>query len=108
MVTRLRSMNIVQWALVSGLIYAFLGLLIGLFWIPFAATMAAFPTARGGPMPGAGLGIFAIVLFPILYFILGFIFGIIFSAIYNLVARWTGGVEITLDSVGAGTVPPLA
>ncbi|MDQ2680211.1 MAG: hypothetical protein M3Y21_04195 [Candidatus Eremiobacteraeota bacterium] len=103
MVTRLRSLNIVQWGLVSALIYAILGLVVGIFWLPFAAIMggamgAMSPMSRGGVVPGAGIGVFAVILFPILYFILGFIFGIIFAALYNLVARWTGGVEMTLDS----------
>ncbi|MGH8162941.1 MAG: hypothetical protein ACREP1_01250 [Rhodanobacteraceae bacterium] len=107
MVTRLRSLNIIQWGLVSGLIYAIFGLIAGIFWIPLAGMMALMPTARGPMMPGAGIGIFAIVLFPILYFIGGFIFGIIFAALYNLVARWTGGVEMTLDSTGGGTVQSI-
>jgi len=104
MVTRLRSLNIVQWGLVSGLIYAVFGLIIGLIWMPIVGLMAAMHSVGGmhggAGMMGAGLGFFAIILFPILYFILGFVFGLIFAALYNLVARWTGGVEMTLDSVG--------
>jgi hypothetical protein len=102
-VTRIRHINIVQWALVSGLIYAALGLIIGLFWIPFAALMTAVSggMTHGSGMMGAGLGLFAIIVFPILYFVLGFVFGIIFAALYNLVAGWTGGVEMKLDTVAS-------
>jgi hypothetical protein len=42
----------------------------------------------------AGLGVLALVLFPILYAIVGFIAGAFTAAVYNLVAKWTGGVEI--------------
>lgn len=103
MVTRIRHINIVQWALVSGLIYAALGLILGLFWIPVAALMTAASGGMmhggGGGMMGAGLGLFAIIVFPIMYFVIGFVVGIIFSALYNLVAGWTGGVEMKLETV---------
>ena len=106
-VTRIRHINIVQWALVSGLVYAALGLILGLFWIPVAALMTAASggMTHGGGMMGAGLGLFAIIVFPIMYFVIGFVVGIIFSALYNLVAEWTGGVEMKLETVStAGAV----
>lgn len=110
MVTRVRSFNIVQWALISGLIYAVFGLIIGLLWVPLVGLVAAFHASMGGGpgMMGAGVGLFAIVIFPIIYFVIGFIFGIIFAALYNLVAKWTGGVEMTLDTVSSVAVggPP--
>jgi hypothetical protein len=104
-VTRIRNINIVQWALVSALIYAAFGLILGLFWIPFAALMTVVGSGvmrgggSGGGMMGAGLGFFAIIVFPIMYFVIGFVIGIIFSALYNLVAGWTGGVEMKLETV---------
>ena len=106
MVTRIRNINVVQWALVSALIYAAFGLILGLFWIPFAAMMTVVGGGimhggggGGGGMMGAGLGFFAIIVFPIMYFVIGFVVGIIFSALYNLVAGWTGGVEMKLETV---------
>lgn len=105
MVTRIRSLNTLQYGLVLGLIYGIFGLLAGIFWIPFAAMMATMPMSRIGMMPGAGIGIFAIILFPILYFIGGFIFGIILAALYNLIARWTGGIEMTLDASSGALTP---
>jgi len=48
---------------------------------------------------GSGVGIFFIILLPILYAVLGFIGGVISAAIYNLVAGWIGGIEFTTAEV---------
>ncbi|MBC5829419.1 MAG: DUF3566 domain-containing protein [Candidatus Eremiobacteraeota bacterium] len=52
----------------------------------------------------------SLIFLPIVYAVLGFIGGMITAFLYNLVARWTGGVEVTLDSAvpavsGATLVP---
>ncbi|MDQ2871955.1 MAG: hypothetical protein M3R35_02370 [Candidatus Eremiobacteraeota bacterium] len=102
MISRLRRVNVIQLALVAGVIYGIIGLIIGLIWMPFTAMMAAAMPMGRGLM--AGPGFLAIILFPIFYFIGGFIAGLIFAALYNLVAGWTGGIEVTLDSVVAPTI----
>jgi len=104
MVTRLRAINPIQFALVMGLLYAILGLIFAVIWLPFGALMSAIPGA--GRMMGAGLGVAALILFPIFYFVLMFVFGLITAALYNLVAAWTGGIEVTLEqpvTAGAAT-----
>ena len=53
-------------------------------------------------MFGGGVVVMAVGL-PVMYGAFGFIFGVIGALIYNLVAGWTGGIEITLTDV----VPPL-
>jgi hypothetical protein len=69
--------------------------------MPLVGLISAFGAGMGrGPgMMGAGIGLFAIVLFPILYFVIGCIGGLIFAVLYNLVAGWTGGVEMNLNVV---------
>ena len=106
MVLRIRKVNILQWALVSGIIYAIFGLIMGIVWIPFAALLAAMPT-RGAAFPGAGLGIAAVIIFPIMYFIGGFIGGVIIAALFNLASGWLGGVEMTVDTAVPAPLPSV-
>jgi hypothetical protein len=59
--------------------------------------MAAASRSSGvNKMPaGFMFGIGSLFL-PIIYGVFGFLGGLIAAAVYNLVAKWTGGVEITL------------
>ncbi|MGD0711016.1 MAG: DUF3566 domain-containing protein [Bacteroidales bacterium] len=42
----------------------------------------------------SGLGFWAIIIFPIVYAIIGLIYGGLGAIFYNIIARWTGGIEI--------------
>ncbi|HEY3897523.1 MAG TPA: hypothetical protein VGM54_02865 [Chthoniobacter sp.] len=44
-------------------------------------------------------GLFLAIGGPIIYGILGMIVWAIMGAIYNLLARWTGGIEVTVEDV---------
>ncbi len=46
-----------------------------------------------------GIGIIFAIFIPIIYAIFGFIAGVIFAFVYNLVAGWTGGIELTFTDV---------
>jgi len=46
---------------------------------------------------GFGLGLGAIIIFPICYGIVGGIGGAIGAAIYNLAAGWVGGLEVDIS-----------
>ncbi len=106
MVTRLRHINPIQFALVSAALYALLGLILALLWLPFATLFAAAGgSTSGGRWFGAGLGVMVLVLWPILYLVVAFIFGLITAWLYNLVAKWTGGIEVTLDQHAESGVP---
>ncbi len=84
-------------ALVFALIYAVLGggaLLFG--------GIATSSSGAGSPSPlqlaGVGVGVMValIIFMPIAYGAMGFIFGALGAVVYNLVAKWTGGLEIEL------------
>lgn len=93
--SRLRSINPVQLGLVLGLIYAVLSFLAAVLLLIYGSIV---PFGMGSYfMVGRG-GFLSLILFPICYFIVGFIVGSIVGALYNLVAGWTGGVEISLES----------
>jgi hypothetical protein len=90
-------------AKVSGILYAALGLVAGLFLaaISTASGLAGMTAAnRAGPFPAlAGLffGVGAIVFLPILYGIMGFVGGGIAAALYNVFAGLVGGVELEIE-----------
>ena len=85
---------------IMGIIYAFLGFIVGLFF-SFFSLMGAMLGSRiaDSPKPFVGLifGVGAVFIFPILYGIMGFIGGLISAGIYNLTANWVGGLEIEME-----------
>jgi hypothetical protein len=98
MVTRFRSINPIQLAIVSAVLYALVGILIALFFLAFssmAASVMPYGTARGM----FGGGVFMAIFIPIIEGVAGFVGGLIVGVLYNLVAGWTGGIEVTLESV---------
>ena len=86
---------------VGGVVYALLGLLVGICVALFSMVAGSLtgmmgpdaPTAR---MMGLGMGFSAILIFPIMYGIVGGIGGAIGAAIYNLVAGWVCGLEVDI------------
>jgi hypothetical protein len=82
---------------VFAVLYAVIGLVAGAFFSLLG--MAGMMTQASQDLPaGFGLifGAAAIIVLPIVYAILGAIGGLIMAAIYNLVARYTGGIQIQL------------
>lgn len=76
------------------LCYGIMGLVVGALCSLIA--FGAFPLARHAHMPFARVGVFAIVVCPIVYGIIGGIAAIIGAGIYNLVADWVGGLEVDI------------
>ena len=97
----IRRVNPVSAAKVCGLLYALLGLVIGafisLFMMMAGSAMSAAAEETGGAIFGMLLGAGAIIAAPIFYGICGFIGGAIGALLYNLVAGWTGGLEIEVS-----------
>lgn len=106
MVTRIKSINPVQLAAVSAVLYAFIALIGALFFAFFASLIPYGAFGMHGLGMGTGLGLFMIVLWPIVYGVLGFIGGLITALLYNLIAMWTGGIELTFTGAAmpVGTV----
>ena len=75
--------------------YALLGLIVGALCsiAAFAGTQFA-PHARM-PFPG-WIGIFAVIVCPLIYGIIGAVAAVIGAAIYNLASGWVGGIEVDI------------
>ena len=96
-ITRISPMSCAK---VSGLLYAVIGFLIGacisLVMMTIGSAMPQDEAWPMAPMFGALFGIGAIVMMPIFYGIMGFVGGAIVAAAYNLIAGWTGGIELDI------------
>ena len=79
------------------LVYAVLGLMVGVFFSLIALAGAPFARNAHIPFTGALLALLAVVLFPIFYGITGGIFAAISALIYNLVSGWVGGLEVEIN-----------
>ncbi|MGA2053220.1 MAG: hypothetical protein ABSH19_07910 [Opitutales bacterium] len=88
-----------QCGIVSGSIYAALSLLVVPFFLLAGLAAAAHPHANGQRLPPFPLfGVFALFL-PVIYGVVGFLGGLLMAAVYNLLARFTGGLEVTVEDV---------
>jgi Transmembrane domain of unknown function (DUF3566) len=84
-------------AKVLGILYALLGVIIGLLFAAWGSVMSDLYMDGSDEATKTILsffGIGSIIFFPILYGIIGLVAGVITAALYNLVARWVGGVMI--------------
>ena len=84
------------------MVYAFLGLLIGVFVALLSLVAGSTWSQAGGGIIGPrafgiGFGLGSIIIFPILYGLIGGIVATIVAALYNLAAGWVGGLQIDLE-----------
>ncbi len=78
-------------------VYGFIGLIIGVLLSLIALVGAPFARQASMPLGGAFVGLFAVILCPILYGIFGGIIAAISALIYNLASGWVGGLEVELN-----------
>lgn len=86
----------VSLARIQGLIYAAIGLLIGL---P-AGCIALIGGGFAGGAEGLGIGamgVAAVIVYPLMLGIMGFLAGLLTAFVYNVVADRVGGVEIDVE-----------
>lgn len=105
----LKSIGVLSCGKVLGVLYAAIGLLVGVVIALISLSGAVIPQQANGPNPVAlfvGFGFAAIIVLPIMYGIMGFIGGIICAAIYNLVAAVVGGLELEFEPPASTTGMP--
>jgi len=91
---RIKKINVVQTAIVLSVFYFFMTLVL---IFPMFFVMGAF--SYGEMMEMAGFSTLFFIAAPFLYAIVGFIISLIGALIYNMVAKWTGGIEMDLEAV---------
>ncbi len=99
---RLKSVGILSYGYVTGILSGILGFLVVLFTFPAVRTLLQL--AQETDFPSQDLGLISVIagwglavgliLIPVFSALYGFIGGCIFSLLYNLIAKWTGGVEL--------------
>jgi hypothetical protein len=95
----LREIGPVSCAKVLGIVYAVIGLVAGIIVGLIAAAGAALGNGAEhvNPLLGSLFGVGAVVFLPVMYGALGALAGLLFSALYNVIARWVGGIQVTLQ-----------
>jgi hypothetical protein len=76
--------------------YAVLGLIAGVFCGSIALAGVSFAPHAHLPFAPA-IGLFAVIVCPIVYGIIGGILTVISALLYNLAAKWVGGVEVEIN-----------
>ncbi len=78
------------------LVYGFLGLIIGALCTLFAIFGSPFLSSSQLPIMGRFVGLFAILICPVIYGIIGGIAALIGALLFNLAAAWIGGLEVDI------------
>lgn len=94
MVHHVRRIGVTRMATVLGALYLLLGVV---FAAIFAVIGAMVPTPGDSMFRGGFL-----IAMPLLYGVLGFVFGAVTAWLYNVIAGWTGGLELDLESAEPG------
>jgi len=91
----LTRIDVFSVAKVAGVVYAALGVVVGVV----IALAALAPKAAALPFPllRGGVAFLAVVGAPVLYGLIGFVAGAVMAAIYNLAARLTGGISFLME-----------
>ncbi len=84
----LKRIGVLSLAKINTIMMAVFGLLLGLF---IALVNVIVPSAEGDTL--SDLGIFIVIILPILYAVMGFVFGALSAIFYNFIAKWFGGIE---------------
>jgi hypothetical protein len=92
----IKKVDPVSLAKVWGVLYAIVGLLIGLLFAAFGSIIRELSPDEGGSAIGNLFGTMSLFFFPIFYGVIGLIAGIIGGFLYNWIASLVGGIQIEL------------
>ena len=95
----LKKIGVFSAGKITGILYAGLGLIAGVF-ISLFSVLGAFAGAMSdqeGALVGLFFGVGAVIFIPVFYGIMGFIAGILTAFLYNLAAGVIGGLELDLE-----------
>lgn len=92
----IKKIGVSSAAKIYGLTLGLMGIFIGIIYALIFSFIGSFANEEI-PMMGAGLGIFMLILIPIVYGVIGFVIGALGAWVYNFVATKFGGLEIELS-----------
>lgn len=98
----LRRIDPASLAKIYAVVYGLLMLVVAL---PAGCMVALFGSTGELGGLGAGIGLAAVILYPVFGALAGFVGGLLTAFAYNLVADRIGGVQLEMD--GLGEVPIL-
>jgi hypothetical protein len=78
-------------------VYGIVGLVLGILCSLIAAAGVTFAPHSRMPFFMGRVGVFAVIVCPIIYGIIGGVGAVIGAAIYNLAAGWVGGLEVDIS-----------
>ncbi|UXX77938.1 hypothetical protein N7E81_11230 [Reichenbachiella carrageenanivorans] len=90
---RVKKFGVLQTAKVVAMIYVIVSLVI---IMPFAMIASMFSDEFFPEF--ADFGAAAMLMIPVMYGVMGFIFTAIGCVVYNLIAGFTGGIEIEMET----------
>jgi hypothetical protein len=99
----IQSVGVFSVAKIMGLIYAAMGLIIMPFLL-LAAVFGSMASVKNAPLSGM-FGIVFAVMAPVLYGAMGFVCGAIGAGLYNLLAKWVGGIEVSVAAMSPVPYP---
>lgn len=96
---KLKKVGVLSFAIFEGIFSAIIGLIMGLLsMVMFSAINTIMPLNAaledGSVIAAPSLGILGIIKLIIVWGVMGFILGAVFALIYNLIAKWTGGIDL--------------
>ena len=89
----LKSINIGKFALFTAVVSFLTSLVIVLFLL-LSLPFAHIPRTEMPFVPGLALGIFAVIVIPVIYTIIGFISGLIAGVLVNVALSIIGGIPM--------------
>jgi hypothetical protein len=100
----LKRIGALSLAKVMGVIYAILGLFVGII-IAIAVSLGALAGSMISESSQAWIGLVfglgSVIFFPIFYGFLGFLGGLIVAGLYNWIERLIGGIELEFEPMPA-------
>ncbi len=100
----LKSIGVRSAAKFAGLLYGLMGLIFGA--VLTLVSLIGVSTGQTPGIQGLLLGAGSIIVLPILYGVMGYIMMAVMAALFNLVAGWTGGIEMSFETLHGSTQSP--
>lgn len=101
----LRRVDPLRAANITAIVYGVTMAIFALIASPFFLLAALLSPSRGEGLAGAFVGVFFIIIYPVIGVVMGWISGLIMAGIYNIIVKWTGGLLVEFDGTVPGTDP---